>query len=403
MPYGYKYKAASPDGNISKGYLEAESIEAARDAISSRGLIPLLVDPAEKPGVRYKGFFKSSVNPETLLSFSQKLGTLYRAGIPFVRAMEIIAAEEEDAGFKKALLGIRESIEAGTTIAEAMKQFPEYFSSLYVNSMGAGETSGKLDEILSRLNDLTEREIKTQRMIKSAVSQPIYTLIVIAFAIVAVITVVLPKFAGFYDSFKTELPLPTRIVLALGDFVSSYWYIVILGTILLVFFFRKFIGTKKGRSLFDKFKLGVPLIGKIFQYQAISRFSYVLGTLLKAGIPLVESLGIVESTVGNTEISKAVRLAADNLKEGGDLISPLKTSKYFMPMVIQMLDIGMQSGNLDDQLFEVAHHYDEIIEYKSRTLSSRLEPILTILVSGLVLVLALAVFLPMWNLINVVK
>lgn len=399
----FKYKAASANGSFQKGLLEVGDAQSAKRSLDQRGLIPISVKPHPSREHLFKKFFKPSVDAALLSSFTRKLGSLHRAGIPIVKALDIIQSEQHDVGFKQVLGRIGQHIEGGKGISEAMEQFPEYFSALFTNAIKAGEASGQLDEILHRLSDLLEREVRTRQMIRTAIRYPTYVLIAIVLATVVVVTMVVPKFAAFYGSFEAQLPLATRIVINVSDFASSYWYVLIFGGATAVVSLFRFRQTTSGRKLLDRIRLEVPILGEIFLQLAISRLCFILGTLLSSGLPLVQSLTLAGPAIGNSLISKAVSSAADNLLGGGSLISPLKKCKYFKPMVIQMLSIGMESGQLDYHLFEVARYCDEAVEYQSKKLTSRLEPVLTVLISGLVLILALAVFLPMWNLISVVK
>ena len=399
----FKYKAASANGSFQKGFLEAGDAQSAKRSLDQKGLIPISVRPGPSREHFFKKFFKPSVDAALLSSFTRKLGSLYRAGIPIIKALDIIQSEQHNAGFKQALVRMGESIEGGMSISEAMEQFPEYFSALFTNAIKAAEASGQLEDILHRLSDYLEMEIRTTQMVKTAIRYPTYVVISIVLATVVVVTMVVPKFAAFYGSFKAELPLATRIVINVSDFVSSYWYILIFGVALAVVLLYRFRQSTSGRRLLDRVRLEAPILGEIFLQLAMSRFCFILGTLLSSGLPLVQSLTLAGPAIGNSLISKALSSAADNLLGGGGLVSPLKKCKYFKPMVIQMLSIGMESGQLDYHLFQVARYCDEAVEYQAKKLTTRLEPVLTVLVSGLVLILALAVFLPMWNLMSVVK
>jgi MSHA biogenesis protein MshG len=215
--------------------------------------------------------------------------------------------------------------------------------------------------------------------------------------------VVVPKFADFYKSNKAELPLPTKLVLNLSNFVISYWYLMVFFAIAVLFAYYKFKESQSGARFLDKVKLEAPILGDIFLKMVISRFCYLLGTLLKSGLPLVEALRLVGKAVGNSHISIVINKMSENVVGGGDLVSPMRESKYFKPMVIQMFTIGMESGRLDDLLFDAARYYDSIVEYQSKKLASRIEPLLTFFIGGMVLLLALAIFLPMWNMMQVLK
>jgi len=399
----FKYKAAARSGTVRKGLVEAEDIESAKIILDSKGLIPISVKPAVEFKKFFRKFYKTSIDLELLSSFTQKLNTLNKAGIPILKALSIIASEQEDDKFEKTLIRMKQYIEGGMTLSQALEQFPEYFPPLFISTVSAGESSGQMEAIFDRLSELIEREIKTRETLKSAVRYPAYIMITIVLAIIALVTLVIPKFAEFYKFYKSDLPLPTRLIMDLSSFTTSYWYIVLISGILSVFLFYRFKETKIGSNFFDYLKIELPVVGKIFLQMTISRFCYLLGTLLRSGLPLVEALGIVSRAAGNSLISKVINQMSDNVKGGRDIFSPMRESKYFMPLIIQMFVIGMESGNLDNMLFEAARHYDAAVEYQSKKLTSRLEPILTLFVGGMVLVLALAIFLPMWNMMQVFK
>ena len=403
MPLMFKYKAAARSGTVQKGLVEAEDIESAKITLDSKGLIPISVKPAVEFKKFFRKFYKTSLDLELLSSFTQKLNTLNKAGIPILKALSIIASEQENDKFEKTLIRMKQYIEGGMTLSQALEQFPEYFPPLFISTVSAGESSGQMEAIFDRLSELIEREIKTRETLKSAVRYPAYIMITIVLAIIALVTLVIPKFAEFYKFYKSDLPLPTRLIMDLSSFTTSYWYIVLISGILSVFLFYRFKETKIGSNFLDYLKIELPIVGKIFLQMTISRFCYLLGTLLRSGLPIVEALGIVSRAAGNSLISKVINQMSDNVKGGRDIFSPMRESKYFAPLVIQMFVIGMESGNLDNMLFEAARHYDAAVEYQSKKLTSRLEPILTLFVGGMVLALALAIFLPMWNMMQVFK
>jgi len=399
----FKYKAVDRFGKTQTGVIEADDDGLAKKDLDLKGLIPIDV----KSYVETKGllgrFIKPSIDLELLASFSTKLNTLTKAGIPILRALTIIESEQESEEFGKILLKMRSYVEGGMTLSQSMEQFPTYFDSLFVSTIRAGETSGQMEAILERLNHLIEREIKTKETVKSAVRYPSYVFLTIIFAISIVVTVVVPKFADFYASSNAELPLPTKIILSISNFVTSYWYLVLFVAIGAVFAFFKFRESELGSRILDRVKLEAPIFGSIFVKMALSRFCYLLGTLLRSGLPMVEALRLVASAAGNSLISEVLEKMSDKVVGGSDPVIPMRESKYFKPMVIQMFTIGMESGRLDDLLYDVAQHYDTVIENESKKLTTRIEPVLTFFIGGMVLLLALAIFLPMWNMMQVLK
>jgi len=238
MPLMFRYKAAARGGTVEKGLVEAENINSAKASLDSKGLIPISVKPAVDYKKFFRKFYKTSIDLEQLSSFTQKLNTLNKAGIPILKALNIIASEQKDENFKKALVKMGQYIEGGMTLSQTLEQFPEYFPPLFISTVSAGESSGQMEPIFDRLNELIEREIKTKEMLKSAVRYPAYIMITIVLAIIVLVTMVVPKFAEFYKFYKSDLPLPTKLILNLSSFTISYWYIVLISGILTVFLYR---------------------------------------------------------------------------------------------------------------------------------------------------------------------
>jgi MSHA biogenesis protein MshG len=403
MPYKYNYKAVSYESRIQTGVIEADDIKSARQALDSQGFIPLDVKLKSESGLNFKGLFKPSIKLDLIAQFTQKFKTLYRSGLPILQALDIIARDISDQKFGEVLKEIRHNIEGGMTLSQAMEQFPDFFPSLYVNTVRAGESSGQLESILDRLYELIEREKKTKEMIKSSVRYPAYVMVTISLAIMIVVIFVVPKFADFYGFYKAQLPLPTLILINFSNYIYSSWYIVIAAGLLLAFAFYNLKKISGVARFIDRIKIEFPIIGELFLLMIISRTCYLLSTLIKSGLPLVNALYLVGKASGNSIIADIINKMAKNTQSGGDILKPMRESKYFLSMVVEMINIGLESGHLDDMLSEIARHYDDVVEYRARKLTTRIEPILTVFVAGIVLFLALAIFLPMWNLIQVFK
>jgi MSHA biogenesis protein MshG len=403
MSLRFRYKAVGYGNEIQKGVIEAEDMQSAKLSLDSRGFIPVSIKELPQTESIRRKLFKPSVNLEALSMFTQKLNTLYRAGIPILQSLAIIANEQENSEFSEVMFKIRNGIEGGMTLSQAMGQFPGYFPQLFISTIKAGESSGQMESILERLHELVEREKKTREMVKAAVRYPSYVLVVISLAIAVVVTVVVPKFADFYGFYKAELPLPTRILLNFSGFVVAYWYIVIAAVGLMLVSYIKIKDYPKVAHFIDRIKIETPIIGELILNMTISRFCYLLGTLIKSGLPLVNALAQVSKASGNIIIAGIIEKMESNARGGDDIFTPMRQSKYFSSMVIEMFVIGMESGQLDTMLIEIARHYDNVVEFQARKLTARIEPVLTVFVGGIVLMLALAIFMPMWNLIHVFK
>lgn len=403
MPLQFKYKAIGFNNEIQKGIIEADNMEAAKLSLDSKGFVPVNIRQVTQTKSFSTRFFHNSIDLESLSSFTQKLNTLYHAGIPILHALKIIANEQENPKFGEVLTKIKNGIEGGMTLSQSISQFPDFFPPLFINTIKAGESSGQMESILERLHELVEREKGTREMVKAAVRYPSYVMIVISLAIAVVVTVVVPKFADFYGFYKAELPLPTRILLNFSGFIVSYWYIMLamaVSATVLVVRVKKIPAVARA---IDRIKIETPIIGELILNMTISRFCYLLGTLIRSGLPLVNALNQVAAATGNVIIGGIVEKMEKNARSGDDIYIPMRQSKYFPSMAIEMFIVGMESGQLDNMLLEVANHYDKVVEYQARKLTSRIEPVLTIIVGAIVLLLALAIFMPMWNLINVFK
>jgi MSHA biogenesis protein MshG len=399
----FKYTAVSKDGIRSNGIVEAEDESKAALAIDSSGLIPLKIS---KKSYSHSGFslmWRSRIDPESLAIFTRKLLTLNKAGIPILRSLDIISSDISDSRLSTVIVEIKKSVESGNSLTEAFEQHAGYFPELYVNTIRAGEESGSLDTMLVRASELLEREIRLRDNIKSAVRYPAYVLVTIAVAFFVVITFVIPKFAGFYTAYGAELPWATRFLININRFILGHWTYLAMAVPALVAAILRFRVTGAGKRFFDFFALSLPVLGRLTIKAILARFCYILSTLLSAGLPLSQSLGVLRLSISNYYFSKVISEMGENLSGGGDMVTSMRSSRYFSSMIVQMFSIGLETGSLESLLLEMARHYDIEIEQDAKKLTSRIEPLLTAVVGAAVLILALAIFLPMWNMISIFR
>jgi type II secretory pathway component PulF len=403
MPH-YRYKARDKDGALHTGTMESGRREVVADQLSGQGFIPVLIEE-ETQSQFGPDFFLSltSVKPQDLIVFSRQLATLVSAGIPFLSSLGTIEKQSENPRLKAAIADIRRSVEGGASFSDALARHPKIFSTLYVSMIKAGETAGILDDILVRLAMLAEHEADTRERVKTAVRYPLIVVIAICAAFAFLVTFVIPKFAAIFAQFKTELPLPTRVLITINYVVQNYWYLLVLGIILTVWGVIWYLSTPGGRWQWDRLKLRLPVFGILFQKVALSRFARIFGAMQKSGISMMMTLEIAGETVGNVVISRAVKTMSDSLRDGKGLTAPMESSGLFPPLVIQMMSVGEETGQLDTMLNKVSDYYDMDVEYTLRNLATMIEPILLLFVGGMVLFLALGIFLPMWNLMNLFK
>ena len=338
-----------------------------------------------------------------MIVLSRQLATLISAGVPFLASFDALVEQTGNPKLREIILKVRRDVEGGSSFSDALSKYPLVFSPLYVSMVRAGEAGGVLDEILDRLASLAEHEAETRARIKSATRYPLIVVTTLIVAIAILVTWVIPKFAILYSNFKIVLPLPTRVLIGVNTIVHQFGLLILLVSVLLVFGMRRYIRTYKGRLFWDRFKLKLPVFGPIFLKVALSRFARVFGTLSRSGLPVLQTLEIVSNTVGNVVISRVVDNIRDAAREGRGVVQPMRVSGIFPATIIQMVAIGEETGRMDEMLGKVSEYYDRQVDYSIRNLSSSLEPVLLVVIGGVILFLALAVFMPWWNMISLFK
>jgi len=400
----WTYSARDSRGISVRGEIESESRENALETISGRDLIPTRIEQkAEKTTLSSLMGNFGSANREKLIIFTKQLMTLHRAGIPLLRALGCIERGAEEIGMKEEIEGIRSELESGSSLSRAMDNYPKKFPSIYVASIAAGETSGTLDEVLGQLAALIEKEMILARQLKSAMRYPIMVIIVISLAMVALMTFVIPRFTGLYSKFGAELPLPTKIIMGVSAFFSSYWYVLIAVVVATAFGLKKFLSKPKNRLRWDSMMLKIPVLGDLIIKANVARFAAMLKILFKSGIPMVACLNIIRETTSNRAIARDIGELSKSFEKGQEIGPDPERYRYLPSMSLEMFQVGLESGSVDNIMAELTSHYEMELDYKSRHLTALLEPILTFVIGGMVLVLALSIFLPMWNLIKVFR
>src|SRR5215468_1474581 len=345
--------------------------------------------------------FGSGVNARELAIFTRQFSVMIDAGLPLVQCLEILASQQENKTFQKVLTNTRASVEGGSTLSAAMKQSPKVFDALYVNMVEAGETGGILDTILQRLSAYIEKNVKLQRAVKSALVYPVGVLTVAASVITLLLWKVVPIFATLFAGLGVELPLPTRIVIALSNFVGSYFGLLILVAIVGgVFGLKAWYGTPQGKYALDSLILKLPVLGILMRKIAVARFTRTLGTLISSGVPILEGLDITARTAGNAVVEKALLKVRRALEEGKSLTEPLKESEVFPGMVTQMIAVGEQTGAMDAMLQKIADFYEEEVDAAVKDLLTALEPIMIVFLGLVVGGVVISMYLPLFSLIG---
>ncbi len=402
MPF-FAYRGRNARGELVRGVLENSSSGAVADQLLNTGVSPIEITPTSGPqalsGENWlRRLTAESVTLEDMLLFSRQMYTLLKSGVPILRALTALQESATRIGFAKMLQDVRESLDSGRDLSTAMRRHPKVFDPFYVSMVRVGELTGALEEVFLRLFNHLEFEREIKDKVSQALRYPIFVVVVMAIALVIVNVFVIPAFARIFASFKAELPLMTRVLLAFSDFMVQYWPALLGVAAGAYILFRIWVGTPAGRYAWDRMKLRVPVAGKIVLKATLARFARSLSIALKSGVPVVQALSVVEQVVDNTYVAQRIEQIRDGVERGESLLRTSVTTGVFTPVVLQMISVGEEAGELDELLREVAEMYQREVEYELKTLSAQIEPILIVLLGVLVLVLALGVFLPIWDL-----
>ncbi len=400
----YKYKVRNAQGKTVTGQLAAGSEMELSARLDKMGLTPLSIS-AEKTGGPKLDLFKPSqkVKADALVGFTRQFATIVKAGVPIVTGLHVLSEQTESLALRDVLKKVMHDIEGGSSLSQAIDKYPDVFSDLYVNSVVAGEAGGVLDMVLLRLADLMERDAETRANVQGALQYPMMTGIAIVVAVTVMIVFVVPKFAAIYGKMGVELPLPTQNMIGASFVASHYWHVIIATCVAAFFLLQRYISTPRGRLQFDALKLRMPIFGELFLKVAMARFALMLMTLNSSGLPILRSLEIVSTTVGNAVIGREIELLKRSVADGRGISGSILASKIFPPMVGHMVSIGETTGALDDMLGSISNYYDLEIKSLVRRLTTMIEPIMTAITGGIVLLMALAIFLPMWGMMKVMQ
>ncbi len=395
----FTYRGTNRAGASVSGVMQASSKAELQNLLRRQQITPTKM--SEKGKEFNLPTFGGSVNAKELAVFTRQFSVMIDAGLPLVQCLEILAGQQENQVFQKVLVGTRSAVEGGSNLSAAMRQYPKVFDALYVNMVEAGETGGILDTILQRLSTYIEKNVKLQRAVKSALVYPIGVLTVAAGVIILLLWKVVPVFATLFTGLGVDLPLPTRIVIAMSNFVGS-----IFGLILLLAFggalfaIKLWYGTKQGQYAIDAIILKLPILGILMRKIAVARFTRTLGTLISSGVPILEGLDITARTSGNAVIERALQKVRKALEEGKSLTEPLKESEVFPGMVTQMIGVGEQTGAMDAMLQKIADFYEEEVDAAVKDLLTALEPVMIVFLGLVVGGVVISMYLPLFSLIG---
>ena len=400
----FVYKVRDRSGKIFTGNMEGEN----RNSVVSRlrEMDYFITSVSEKRGnilfSKQINIFKS-IKLRDLTIFYRQFATMVNAGLTLVNSLDILTEQVENKALADNIKVVKADVEAGSTLADAMAKFPQVFSELYISMVRAGEIGGVLDEILNKIADLMEKEFALRQKIKSAMSYPIFVSGAAVIMAIFMLTFILPQFVGVFDQFGGKLPALTQFFVTLTILFNRFWYIFFIIFAALIFTFLSFIKTPNGKLIFDRFKLNAPIIGEINRKSAIARFTRILGTLIKSGVPILEALQVSSNAIGNLVISGAVLSAKTKIKEGQSISGPLAASGAFPPMVTQMIMVGEESGELEEMLVNVAKFYDEEVDRSVEKLTSIIEPLMMVFIGLTIGTMIIAMYLPIFNMVNLIR
>ncbi len=400
----YVYTALNDNGVNMQGTIDADSPETARALLLSRGYVPMKVK-AQGAGLELGalGDILNPVQPKELILFTKQFRTLFQAGIPITQLLQVLQNQTESKKLKRVAADMVQAIVGGSTLYDAFRAHPRVFSELYCSMMRAGEASGALGDVMERLVYLLEHEHKIRSDIASAMRYPKMVVGALVIAFLVLLNMVIPKFVIIFSAAKLELPLPTRIAIAMHHGINNYWPLLLAGLVALIVGYKWWVRTETGRYWRDSLLLRVPIIGPVLQKSVMARFAAIFSIMQSSGVTVLDALDVLTNTIGNAAIAREFRRIQDKLKEGRGIADPLKSAKFFTPLVINMVAIGEESGSLDAMLRDVARHYDEEVEYAVAGMAEAIGPILIVVLAAVVGFFALAIFMPMWDLTKMVR
>jgi MSHA biogenesis protein MshG len=395
----FTYTGKDRAGKAVSGAVEGNDRMSAAAKLRARGIQVNKMNRAEVPSVSGR----AKIKPMLLMMMTRQLATLLKAGVPIVTAIHSIASQAEEEALHSILSNVEKAIQEGSPLSKALQVQKGTFSELYVNIVFAGESGGVLPEVLTRLADLTERDEKIRSEVKSALRYPFMVLGALILAFLFLVKFVVPKFTGMFKQFKIELPLPTQILILISDLLGKYWPWLLVGTVAVVFAFYRYKKSAVGKKQIDTLMLKAPVMGPLIIKFNMSRFASLLSTLIKSGVPIMSCLNIVRNTVDNEIIKEDIDMIIKRVEAGEGIYLAMQDSKTFPVLMTNMVEIGEKSGAIDDMLNMVSDHYEMETHYAVKAMTSLIEPMMTVGAGTMVLGLALAIFMPMWDIVKAAR
>lgn len=398
----YAWKGKTVNGEVQSGEFSVGSKEEALALLRRKRIIANTIREKGKGGGAGFKLPARRVKTRELVIFTRQFATMVNAGLPLVQCLDILSKQSEGARFRTIIASVMHDVESGSTLAESLERHPETFDSLFCNMVDAGEAGGILDDILQRLAGYLEKAEALRRKVKSAMTYPTVVLSVAVGATIFMLLFIIPVFARIFSDFGGKLPLPTQIVLDMSNFLKGYWWALGLGVFGIATGVKRYYRTAAGRIRIDRMLLRFPVLGEVLRKASIARFTRTLGTMISSGVPILTALDITARTAGNKVIEQAIIATKGSIGEGETIAAPLRESGVFPPMVVQMINVGEETGALDNMLDKIASFYDEEVNVAVDTMTSIIEPIMIVVMGLLVGGMVIAMYLPMFKLINVV-
>jgi MSHA biogenesis protein MshG len=402
----FAYRGRGARGELVTGTLEAQDQGAVADQLLTTGVTPVDITLTQakasggEPGALAK-FFEPRITLIDIMLFSRQMYTLLKAGVPILRALAGLQESATNPSLRRVIADLRVSLDAGRELSSAMRRHPDVFSEFYISVVRVGETTGQLEEAFDRLFSYLDFEREVRERIKTALRYPTIVVVVVAIAIAVVNFAVIPAFARVFEASKVPLPLLTRVLVATSDFFVAYWWFLAAAIVFAIVAFFSYTRTEQGRHNWDRFKLRIPIAGPIIFKATLARFARAFSLASRAGVPIVQGLTVVASVVDNTYLSRRIEQMREGVERGESILRTAVTTGVFTPVVLQMIAVGEETGELDELLGEIADMYEREVDYEIKNLATNIEPIITIVLGVLVLILALGVFLPIWELSKV--
>ena len=402
----FSYTGRTGGGERTQGLLDADSAVECAASLQRNGITPVAIRESGRADRRKAlrielNLFAQRVRPIDVQLFSRQLYTLMRAGVPILRALNGLIESTTNPAFARVIAALKESLEAGRDLSTSMRQHPEVFSPFYISMVRVGESTGRLDDIFLRLFEYLETERETRARIKEALRYPSFVAVSMVIAVAVINVFVIPAFAKVYAGFNAELPLMTRILMESSRLTLDYGGFLLVGAVLAAIGFRAWRATEDGRLAWDRFKLRLPITGTLILRSTLARFARTFALSMKSGIPVAQAFSVVAEVTDNAWVAQRVQQMRNGVERGESILRTAQASNVFNPVVLQMIAVGEETGAIDELMDEIAGMYEREVDYEIKTLSARIEPLIIAAMGGIVLVLALGVFLPMWDLASV--